>query len=78
MSATQQNVDSRKAAAYANVVTRLNEARGRSLPFKVSLDCCYEPSKEVLLVNHTLSDLKKYITCRYEYPLSVNLESGKA
>lgn len=37
LTATQQNVDSRKAAAYANVVTRLNEARERSLPFKVSL-----------------------------------------
>ncbi|KAG0576106.1 hypothetical protein KC19_5G056000 [Ceratodon purpureus] len=31
-----QNMDSRKAAAYANVVTRLNEARERSLPFKVA------------------------------------------
>lgn len=41
VSATQQNMDSRKAAAYANVITRLNEARERSLPFKVSLGCCH-------------------------------------
>uniref|UniRef100_A0A7I4E781 Nuclear pore protein n=1 Tax=Physcomitrium patens TaxID=3218 RepID=A0A7I4E781_PHYPA len=32
----QQNVVSKKAAAYANVVMRLNEARERSLPFKVA------------------------------------------
>jgi len=42
VSSTQQNMDSRKAAAYANVVTRLNEARERSLPFKVSLGLCHE------------------------------------
>jgi hypothetical protein len=29
----------KKAAAYADVVMRLNEARERSLPFKVSLGC---------------------------------------
>ena len=40
VSSTQQNIVSRKAAAYANVVTKLNEARERSLPFKVSLGCC--------------------------------------
>lgn len=39
----QQNVVSKKAAAYANVVMRLNEARERSLPFKVLQDCCYGP-----------------------------------
>jgi nuclear pore complex protein Nup93 len=48
-SATQQSIDSRKAAAYANVVTRLNEARERSLPFKVSPDCCNEALKEYFL-----------------------------
>ena len=47
--ATQQNMDSRKAAAYANVVTRLNVARERSLPFKVSLGCCYETLKDFCL-----------------------------
>jgi len=42
VSATQQNLDLRKSSAYANVVTRLNEARERSLPFKVSVGCCHE------------------------------------
>lgn len=42
VSSTQQNMLSRKAAAYANVVMRLNEARERSLPFKVSLGCYHE------------------------------------
>lgn len=35
MPATQQDMVARKAAAYANVVMRLNESRERSLPFKV-------------------------------------------
>lgn len=37
MPATQQDMVARKAAAYANVVMRLNESRERSLPFKVRL-----------------------------------------
>jgi nuclear pore complex protein Nup93 len=36
-SSTQLSMVERKAAAYANVVIRLNEARERSLPFKVRL-----------------------------------------
>jgi len=39
VSSTQQSAVSRKAVAYANIVLRLNEARERSLPFKVSLGC---------------------------------------